>query len=149
MEDARSWRTHGRGCERQPPRASIPHNDPPVFAVAAVAPRPCTVRPTGSQTRALVGWRQHAAAEHGTRMDIRIKKFDVTMSVKSKGIEFEVRSPDGDQHLGDCYLTMSGVIWCPGRTTKQNGVKITWEDLTTVLATEDNKRTAVRAARRA
>lgn len=80
-------------------------------------------------------------------MDIRIKKFDVRMSVKSKGIEFEVRSPDGEQHLGDCYLTMTGVIWCQGKTTKENGVKINWEDLTTVLASEATKSAAVKAAR--
>lgn len=80
-------------------------------------------------------------------MDIRIKKFDVRMNVKSKGIEFEVRSPDGEQHVGDCYLTMTGVIWCQGKTTKENGVKISWKDLTTILATEETKRAAVKAAR--
>jgi hypothetical protein len=80
-------------------------------------------------------------------VDIRIKQFDVKMNVKSKGIEFEVRSADGTKHLGDCYLTMSGLIWCPGKTTKQNGVKISWDDLTTVLATNDAKKAAVKAAR--
>jgi hypothetical protein len=80
-------------------------------------------------------------------VDIRIKQFDVQMNVKSKGIEFEVHSSNGETHLGDCYLTMSGLIWCPGRTTKQNGVKISWEELTTVLATNDAKKAAVQAAR--
>lgn len=86
-------------------------------------------------------------AMRGRGVDIRIKQFDVKMSVKSKGIEFEVRSADGQTHVGDCYLTMTGLIWCPGRTTKQNGVKINWEDFTTVLATDEAKKAAVKAAR--
>lgn len=60
-------------------------------------------------------------------MQVKIKKFDVNMEVKSSGIEFEVRSPDGSQQLGDCYLTMSGIIWCKGKTSKKNGIKISWK----------------------
>lgn len=38
-------------------------------------------------------------------MKVLIKEFAVDMEVKSKGIEFEVKSPDGASHLGDCYVT--------------------------------------------
>ena len=58
-------------------------------------------------------------------MKVSIKSFDVEMDVKSKGIEFEVRDPKG-KLLGDCYLTMTGLVWCRGKTAKENGKKISW-----------------------
>lgn len=60
-------------------------------------------------------------------MKVTIKSFDVAMEVKNKGIEFEVRSPDGD-HLGDVVLTKSGLVWCKGRTDQKNGVRVNWSD---------------------
>lgn len=60
-------------------------------------------------------------------MKVTIKSFDVAMEVKNKGIEFEVRSPDGD-HLGDVVLTKSGLVWCKGRTDPKNGVKVNWSE---------------------
>ena len=60
-------------------------------------------------------------------MQVEIKTFDVKMMVKSNGIEFEVKSADGQTHHGDCYLTMSGLIWCQGRTSRQNGIPVTWQ----------------------
>jgi len=80
-------------------------------------------------------------------MKVLIKEFAVDMEVKSKGIEFEVKSPDGANHLGDCFVTKTSIIWCKGRTTKANGIKISWEELTAVLASDVAKRAAVRAAR--
>ena len=60
-------------------------------------------------------------------MKVSIKTFDVEMDVKSKGIEFEVRNPKG-KLLGDCYLTMTGLVWCKGKTDKKNGKRILWHD---------------------
>lgn len=60
-------------------------------------------------------------------MQVSIKSFDVKMDVKSNGIEFEVRDTQG-HHLGDCYLTMTGLIWCKGRANKANGKKISWPE---------------------
>ena len=51
-------------------------------------------------------------------MKVLIKEFAVDMEVKSKGIEFEVRSPDGSKHLGDCYITKTSILWCRGKTPK-------------------------------
>ena len=45
-------------------------------------------------------------------MKVLIKEFAVDMEVKSKGIEFEVKSPDGASHLGDCYVTKTSITWC-------------------------------------
>jgi hypothetical protein len=82
-------------------------------------------------------------------VDVKIKSFEINMDVKSKGIEFEVRKPNGGGQLGDCYLTMTGLIWCPGKTTKPKGIKISWNDLTAILASEDAKKAAVTAAKAA
>jgi len=59
-------------------------------------------------------------------MKVRIKSFDVEMEVKNNGIEFEVRTPNGE-HLGDIVLKKSGLVWCKGRTAPQNGLKVSWK----------------------
>lgn len=59
-------------------------------------------------------------------MKVSIKKFDVEMEVKNKGIEFDVYSPNGADHLGDCIVTKTGLIWCEGRERRANGVSVTW-----------------------
>jgi hypothetical protein len=63
----------------------------------------------------------------GTSMKVAIKDFDVQMEVKNNGIEFEVYDNDGT-FRGDCYLTKTGLIWCEGKTSRQNGVKVTWAE---------------------
>ena len=80
-------------------------------------------------------------------MQVLIKSFNVNMDVKSSGVEFEVRSPDGKQQLGDCYLTMTGLIWCKGKTEKKNGVKINWDDFTTIMTSKDSVKKAIKAAK--
>ena len=80
-------------------------------------------------------------------MQVKIKSFDVNMEVKSSGIEFEVRRPDGSGQLGDCYLTMTGLIWCKGRKSKQNGVRIFWADFIEIMKSEDAKKAALKAAK--
>lgn len=80
-------------------------------------------------------------------MKVHVKKFDVSMTVKSNGIEFEVRSPDGKKHLGDCYVTMTGLVWCKGKTTRQQGVKIRWKEFTQVMASKETRKRAVDAAK--
>lgn len=60
-------------------------------------------------------------------MQVSIKDFAVTMEVKNTGIEFEVRDNDG-KHKGDCYVTKTGFVWCGGRTTRENGIKVSWDE---------------------
>lgn len=60
-------------------------------------------------------------------MKVKIKDFKVNMDVKSNGIEFEVRNPDGT-FRGDCFVTMTGLVWCEGKTTKAKGIKISWNE---------------------
>jgi hypothetical protein len=79
-------------------------------------------------------------------MQVRIKSLNINMPVKQSGIEFEVHNPDGRHHRGDCYLTMTGITWCPGRTGKANGISLRWEELETILASSAAKRAALVAA---
>ena len=62
-------------------------------------------------------------------MKVTIKSFAVGMEVKTKGIEFDVYSPDGKKHLGDFILTKTGVIWCEGRTARDNGINVKWKKI--------------------
>lgn len=80
-------------------------------------------------------------------MKVKIKSFVVDMDVKNKGIEFEVRSPDGNDHRGDCYLTKAGLTWCLRRKTQENGIKLTWEDFMVLMSSKDNLKRALKAAR--
>ncbi len=56
-----------------------------------------------------------------------IKDLQVDMEIKNVGIELAVSHTDGS-HKGDLYVTKTGLTWCPGKTTKENGQKIDWDD---------------------
>ncbi len=59
-------------------------------------------------------------------MNVSIKEFGVSMQVKTTGIEFEVSDTKGN-FLGDFIVTKTNLIWCKGKTTRDNGVKIPWD----------------------
>lgn len=59
-------------------------------------------------------------------MKVGIKSFDVAMDVKNKGVEFAVYS-NQDEFRGDLIITKSGLIWCEGKTKRQNGKKVSWD----------------------
>lgn len=76
-------------------------------------------------------------------MKVYIKNFDVG----SKGIEFEVRSKDDKKQVGDFYLTMTALIWCQGKTAKENGIKVSWEEFIAICASEKSRIAAIKAAK--
>jgi hypothetical protein len=80
-------------------------------------------------------------------MHVHIKKFDVNMDVKASGIEFEVRKRAESAQIGDCYLTMTGLIWCKGRTDKKNGINLSWEDFMAIMKSEAAKKAALKGAK--
>jgi len=80
-------------------------------------------------------------------MEVWIKSFDVDMQVKQKGIELEVRNANGTDQLGDCYATMTGIIWCKGKIKKENGVKVKWADLALLCSSDDVLKAAIKAAK--
>jgi len=66
-------------------------------------------------------------------MKVKIKKFDLDLDVKKKGIEFDIRKPNGGKRLGDMILTSSGLTWCPGKVGKRNGMKVSWEKVIALM----------------
>ena len=60
-------------------------------------------------------------------MQVSIKNFGVDMNVKNTGVEFQVHYNDGN-FKGDCYVTKASLIWCKGKTKKENGVKVPWDE---------------------
>lgn len=73
-------------------------------------------------------------------MKVTVKSFDVAMEVKTKGIEFEIDSPDGEIHYGDLVLTKTSLVWCKGKTTPAKGIKIKWDDFMAWTDTQSPKK---------
>lgn len=67
-------------------------------------------------------------------MDVSIKSFDVEMDVKNKGIELEIREPGNGPRLGDLIITKSHLIWCKGKTGRNNGDKIKWSEFVEMVS---------------
>jgi hypothetical protein len=61
-------------------------------------------------------------------MKIANKKIRHELEIKNNGIEFSVKDSKG-KHLGDFYVRKSGVVWCRGQTTVDNGESISWTKL--------------------
>jgi hypothetical protein len=57
---------------------------------------------------------------------VTIKDLGIPLEVKTNGLEFDIS--DGG-HIGDLYVTKTGIIWCEGRITRPNGRKISWKQL--------------------
>ena len=60
-------------------------------------------------------------------MKVLVKDLNVSMEVKNNGIELDISDNDG-AHLGDLYVTKKRLIWCVGKTQRENGKKIKWQD---------------------
>jgi hypothetical protein len=56
---------------------------------------------------------------------VTIKDLGIPLDVKNNGLEFDV-SKNG--HVGDLYVTKTGIIWCEGKTSRANGRKIVWKE---------------------
>jgi len=59
-------------------------------------------------------------------MKVSIKDLAVTMEIKNSGIELDVYDNNGT-HLGDLVVTKAKLIWCKGKTQRENGKVITWD----------------------
>lgn len=70
-------------------------------------------------------------------MDVKIKDFDVRMEIRNNGIELEVKRPNNGDHLGDLVLTKTQVIWCEGRTRRENGISVTWDQFIRMMNERD------------
>src|ERR1035441_9940744 len=79
-------------------------------------------------------------------MDVSIKSFDVNMDVKTNGVEFGIREPNGGDRLGDLFITKANLIWCKGKTQRAQGIKIKWTDFVEMVnaAQKPAKKAAVK-----
>lgn len=59
-------------------------------------------------------------------MKVSVKELQATIELKTKGMELEVRKPDGT-HLGDLVITKTKLVWCKGKTRPENGVVVKWD----------------------
>ena len=66
-------------------------------------------------------------------MKLNIKEITVKkLEVGASGTEFEVRDTK-DKHLGDFHVTKANLVWCKGKTKKENGVKMTWKKFMDIM----------------
>lgn len=61
-------------------------------------------------------------------MKVSIKNLNVQMDLKTKGMELEIRDPQGN-FQGDLVVSKSSLIWCKGKVTPKNGIKKSWEEV--------------------
>ncbi len=60
-------------------------------------------------------------------MKLNIKDFSAkSIEVGTNGVEFEVKDTK-DKSLGSLVITKGSLIWCKGKTKKEDGKKITWK----------------------
>ncbi len=65
-------------------------------------------------------------------MKVSVKDFNITMEIKSKGVELDI-SDNAGKHLGDLVVTKTRLIWCPGKIPRKNGKRISWQDFTAYM----------------
>ncbi len=69
-------------------------------------------------------------------MKLEIKKFEIEMEIKNKGIEIAVVDNADEKHRGDLIIGKKYLIWCRGRTTRKYGKKITWDNFIQFMETQ-------------
>ena len=65
-------------------------------------------------------------------MKVVFKQFDVDMQLKNKGIELDVCDTSG-KHVGDLVITKTNLIWCQGKTTRENGKAVEWRQFIEIM----------------
>ena len=64
----------------------------------------------------------------GLLMKVWIESLNVEHQLKTKGMQLDIYSPDGETRLGDLTVTKTKLIWCKGKKHKKNGSEATWEE---------------------
>jgi hypothetical protein len=68
-------------------------------------------------------------------MQVSIKELNIPLKVGNTGTEFQVKSTQGE-HRGRFIVNKTGVIWCKGKTSNENGKCMSWDDLIDCLMAE-------------
>lgn len=71
-------------------------------------------------------------------MKVSVKDLQVSMEVKNNGIELDI-SDNNEVHLGDLFVTKKYLIWCSGKTQRENGKKIKWENFIAYMQRLDDE----------
>ena len=79
-------------------------------------------------------------------MDVSIKSFEVNMDVKTNGVEFGIREPNGGDRLGDLFISKAHLIWCKGKTQRAQGIKIKWTEFVAIVNNVQKPAKAKKAA---
>ena len=82
-------------------------------------------------------------------MKVLVKSLYADIELKQNGMALQVRSPDNDVQLGDCYVTMKELIWCRGRISRGNGVRVLWQDFMEICSSKGTLKAALNAAKAA
>jgi hypothetical protein len=53
-------------------------------------------------------------------MKVKVKDLAAAIEIKNRGIELGVHD-NQDNLLGDLVVTKAHLIWCPGKTSRDNG----------------------------
>jgi len=61
-------------------------------------------------------------------MKVSIKDLQVSMTLGNNGIELDVYD-NQDKHLGDLHIGKAKLVWCNGKTNKNNGVSKSWTEV--------------------
>jgi hypothetical protein len=80
-------------------------------------------------------------------MNVSIKTLYALIELKNTGMELEIRAPEDNAQLGDCYVTTSGLTWCIGKVPKRNGVPVSWEVFMEICKSKDTLKAALNAAK--
>jgi hypothetical protein len=75
------------------------------------------------------------------KMKVIVKDLAATIELKQNGIELEIRDPK-NTFLGDLVITSTSIIWCNGKTKRENGVKISIPDFIKQMNTKPAKAVA-------
>ena len=73
-----------------------------------------------------------------------VKNFHVDQELKNNGIEIGVW--EDDKQFGDIYVAKTGVVWCDGKTHRENGTKFSFKELSLLAAYKED---AIKAAKKA
>ena len=65
--------------------------------------------------------------QEGTAEEYNGARFgEIRVNAKGHAVLTGLRDTEGNQ-LGDLVITKTSLIWCPGKTTPQKGIRVTWK----------------------
>lgn len=76
-----------------------------------------------------------------------IKNLTVDLPLKNNGVEIQI--DEGGRQFGDIYVSKTGIVWCEGKTHRENGIKFSFDELNRLAKYKDAAMKAAKAAEKA